>query len=707
MDQEMNKIDIPEQASEDRPRAKKKTFRRRLRLALRKAYQRTETVRSRLAKGWGKVCFALRSAFDSVAVFFLKIWAVIGPACRKIGHAVAVAARAVWKVIGPALKKLWQWVKPTVLFLGDKLKAGASRLGTRFKGLNKAMQIGVGAVSASLVLLLLALMISAHVSRSAMREAQATPEGGVLPALTETAIPTEVPTPSPIPEPLQDQVLKKGDDSPTIAVVQTRLMELGYMDSDEPTEHFGSITEAALVRFQTHNELKADGQVGQTTWELLMNEGVAPCVLQDGDQGDDVEGIQLRLYELGYLAKNFVTGSYGEKTSAAVADFQKANALVEDGKVDHETIEALYSEEVVGNFFSKGEIDPTIATYQERLKNLGYLAASYKVKGKMDDTTISAIRKFQESNDLTPDGCLGPTTMSTMDAKDAKAYTLKLGMKGSEVKAVQKRLKALGYLTSNSQVSGYYGEATEDAVEEFQQRNGLSADGTVGPKTLEKLNSSSAKKAKSPTKAVEAKPKAKATAKPKATPKATAKTKAKTTAKAKATAKTKATAKATAKTKAKATAKPKTTKKATKKPTAKPTPTVSAAKRGVEKLISIAQTKIGCPYSGGAKGPNRFDCSGFVFWCMRQAGFSGGYMTSITWRTTHRYPRITSMSQIQRGDVLVFKGNSMATGHVGIYLGGGRMIDASSGAGQVRITNSVLSGSYWRNHFLMAYRIYN
>jgi cell wall-associated NlpC family hydrolase len=127
----------------------------------------------------------------------------------------------------------------------------------------------------------------------------------------------------------------------------------------------------------------------------------------------------------------------------------------------------------------------------------------------------------------------------------------------------------------------------------------------------------------------------------------------------------------------------------------------------VEKLIAIAESKVGCSYSGGAKGPDRFDCSGFVYYCMKQAGFSGGYMTSRTWRSCSRYPRINSMSQIQRGDILVFKGNSMATGHVGIYLGGGKMIDASSGAGQVRITNSVLSGSYWKQHFLMAYRIYD
>ena len=681
MDQDMNEnLNMPPEQDPVRPHHRKaKKPLRKLRLALRRAYQRSEPARERLVDWRNRFCRAVRGAFDSVAAFFLKIWAVVGPVFQKIGRALAAAAKAVWKVIGPALKKLWSWIRPAVLFLGNKLKAGASCVTTRFKGLNKAMQIGVGAVSASLVLLIIALMVSAHVSRTAMKAAQATPEN-VLPVVAETEAPTAAPTATPVPEPLLGEIMKKGDDSPTVAIVQTRLMELGYMDSDEPTEHFGSITEAALIRFQKHNDLKADGQIGETTWNLLMNEGVPECVMQDGDEGDDVEGVQNRLYELGYLAKNYVTGTYGEKTAAAVSDFQKANSITATGMVGHDTLDVLYADEVVGNFFTKGETSDTIATYQEKLKKLGYLASSYKVKGKMDDATITAIRKFQDNNDLTPDGCLGPTTMSAMDSKDAKSYTLTLGMKGSDVKAVQKRLKALGYLKTNSQVNGYYGEETEDAVEEFQRRNNLSADGTVGPKTLEKLNSSSAKKA-----AATAKPTAKATAKPKTTPKPTKKTTTKTT-------------KPGSKTTAKATAKP--TKKTA---TAKPVDT--SQKKGVEKMIAIAESKIGCPYSGGAKGPNKFDCSGFVYYCMKQAGFSGGYMTSRTWRTTSRYKRITSMSQIQRGDILVFKGNSMATGHVGIYLGGGKMIDASSGAGQVRVTSSVLSGTYWKQHFLMAYRI--
>ena len=686
MDQDKKNNTITEPEKDGAQEAEKQSPRG-LRSALHKAYQKTEPARKRFVEGRNAFCRALRSAFDSVAAFFLKIWAVIGPVCRKVAHAIAVAARAVWKVLGPLLKKLWQWMRPGFIFLGDKIKAGAAYLAARFKGLNKAVQIGIGAVSASLVLLIIALMVSAHVSRAAMRSVEATPDGNVLPVVSETEAPTRAPaTATPIPEPLKDQILRKGDDSPTVAIVQTRLMELGYMDSDEPTEHFGSITEAALIRFQKHNDINPTGQLGEGTWLLLMNEGASACVMQEGDQGDDVEDVQNRLYELGYLGKSFVTGSYGEKTSSAVADFQKANGLKSDGMVGHETMDILYGDDVVGNFFKKGEVSDTIAAYQERLKKLGYLANSYKAKGKMDEATVTAIRKFQENNDLTPDGCLGPSTMTAMDAKNAKAYTLTLGMQGSDVKAVQKRLKALGYLTTNSQVSGYYGEVTEDAVEEFQKRNGLSVDGTVGAKTLEKLNSSSAKKYKGT-----AKPAVKTTSKPKATPKTTVKP-------------GKATPKTTPKP-GKAT--PKTTPKTTRKPTAKLTATVNPAKKGVEKLIAIAESKLGCPYVGGAKGPNKFDCSGFVYWCMKQAGFSGGYMTSRVWRTCTRYPRINSMSQIQRGDILVFKGSSMATGHVGIYLGSGRMIDASSGAGQVRITNSVLSGSYWKNHFLMAYRIYN
>ena len=62
------------------------------------------------------------------------------------------------------------------------------------------------------------------------------------------------------------------------------------------------------------------------------------------------------------------------------------------------------------------------------------------------------------------------------------------------MKKVQQRLKKLGYYTGS--VDGDYGNGTKTAVKNFQKRNGLTVNGKVNKKTLSKLNSSSAKKAR-------------------------------------------------------------------------------------------------------------------------------------------------------------------------------------------------------------------
>ena len=92
-----------------------------------------------------------------------------------------------------------------------------------------------------------------------------------------------------------------------------------------------------------------------------------------------------------------------------------------------------------------------------------------------------------------------------------------------EVRALQKRLKALGWYSGSA--DGDFGPATEAAVKAFQKANGLTADGKAGQKTLEKLNSKSAISKKQ----------ANATATPKATAKTTARPTAKPTARATAT----------------------------------------------------------------------------------------------------------------------------------------------------------------------------
>jgi cell wall-associated NlpC family hydrolase len=84
-------------------------------------------------------------------------------------------------------------------------------------------------------------------------------------------------------------------------------------------------------------------------------------------------------------------------------------------------------------------------------------------------------------------------------------------------------------------------------------------------------------------------------------------------------------------------------------------------------IVNAAKSKLGSRYVYGATGPNTFDCSGLTQWAYRQAGINIG-------RTTGQQAaqgRYVSASQAQPGDLVV-----IGSSHVGIYVGGGQMIDA-------------------------------
>ena len=67
----------------------------------------------------------------------------------------------------------------------------------------------------------------------------------------------------------------------------------------------------------------------------------------------------------------------------------------------------------------------------------------------------------------------------------ADAAVLKKGSRGDEVVTLQKKLKQWGYYDGS--VDGVFGAGTEKAVQYFQRKNGLVADGIVGTKTAAAL----------------------------------------------------------------------------------------------------------------------------------------------------------------------------------------------------------------------------
>lgn len=119
--------------------------------------------------------------------------------------------------------------------------------------------------------------------------------------------------------------------------------------------------------------MNQDGIVGSGYLGCDYGPNAKYYAAQNGDQGSDIERIQKRLYELGYLATaDLVTGNFGEKTEEAVKKMQQVNGLDQDGKVGRRTVNLLYSEDVKPNLLVYGDKSEVVEAAQKRLKELGY-----------------------------------------------------------------------------------------------------------------------------------------------------------------------------------------------------------------------------------------------------------------------------------------------------------------------------------------------
>lgn len=431
----------------------------------------------------------------------------------------------------------------------------------------------------------------------------------------------------------------KGVSDVSVAYIQQRLMDLGFMDYAEPTQYYGSMTSGAVLLFQRQNELKQDGILGSETRAMLFSDDAKRYTAKMGMSGDDIKRIQTRLYELGYLpGKDLISGDFDSATDKAVKAMQTANGLNGDGLVGQMTVELIYSEEVVANLISFGDKGDIILACQKRLKELGYLTTT--PDGNYGNDTLAAVKLFQSRNNLVVDGYLGPSTREVLDSSSAIANGLAIGDEGDTVKRVQKLLIKYGYMNSGSD-TGYFGEVTDKAVKSFQNKNGLKVDGHVGAKTMAKLTGDSVVRAGDSTGGGNG---------------------------------------------------------GKNDNTGGGNVDTGEARSGsVSELLEVALSKLGCKYVWGAKGPNQFDCSGFVYWCLNQVGVKQSYITSYGWRTVGKYKKITSYSKLKAGDIIV------VTGHVGIIGENGTVIDASSSRGKISHRNL---SSWWSSRFICGWRIF-
>jgi cell wall-associated NlpC family hydrolase len=107
-----------------------------------------------------------------------------------------------------------------------------------------------------------------------------------------------------------------------------------------------------------------------------------------------------------------------------------------------------------------------------------------------------------------------------------------------------------------------------------------------------------------------------------------------------------------------------------------------------ERAAILALRMVGTPYRWGGESPaGGFDCSGLVRWAYGQVGVD---LPHNSYALNGEGDRV-SRAKMESGDVLVFSG----LGHVGLYLGGGRMVHAPHSGRHVEVVQ-LAATSYGR-----------
>lgn len=351
--------------------------------------------------------------------------------------------------------------------------------------------------------------------------------------------------PSASPEPTtevqisQYSLLQENDDYPAVENLQVRLMELGYLDSDEPSTHFGSATSVAVSLVQRTMSADMDGVATSDLQEYLFSDEVLPYEIKLGDSGPDIESMQERLFELGYYDDK-INGYFGVATESALQGFETKNKLDADGAFSVSDRDLLYSPS------AKPKIDPT------------------------------------PTPSPTPKKTAGPTPKPSKTSSG-----------------------------SGSSGSGSGGSAPPAATNPPAPADGGSSSGGS-----------------------------------------------------------------------------------------------YNASYSAEGLISVANAMKGVKYSWSEESPSKgFDCSGLVYFCLRTCGVSTSRYSAAGFSQVGSWGLVNSISDLNRGDLVFFRNDtSSKVSHTGIYLGGGSFIHSSSSSGKVIVSS--ITTSYWTRNFVCGRRVF-
>jgi len=118
-------------------------------------------------------------------------------------------------------------------------------------------------------------------------------------------------------------------------------------------------------------------------------------------------------------------------------------------------------------------------------------------------------------------------------------------------------------------------------------------------------------------------------------------------------------------------------------------------KERVKTLLVLAKSKLGDSYQPAQAGPDRFDCSGFVYYVYKESGIAIPRTSRMQSESGEKIDR----ASLKPGDMLFFDTHERGhVNHSGIYLGEGKFIHASSGKAY-SVTISNLDTGFYKDKF--------
>lgn len=240
------------------------------------------------------------------------------------------------------------------------------------------------------------------------------------------------------------EILRMGSSGDAVKKMQKALLERGYDLGDYGADgDFGEGTYEALKEFQAYHNLEVDGEYGPAS-RAILEKPFNRDYLQNGDSGESVRTMQLLLLKAGYsVGSAGADGDFGAGTETALKEFQTKAGLNATGKYD--------------------------ATTKQKLNDV-----VTKIESGSNDS--------ESKGNTTPEDT---KPSQTTDTTANTTTTYKYGMTDNKIKSYQKLLKEKWKY--DVVVSGTFGEATLEAIVNFQTYHGLTANGQLNSATMKKI----------------------------------------------------------------------------------------------------------------------------------------------------------------------------------------------------------------------------